>query len=290
MSERATGMRRRLPARSWVGLAVMIVSEAATLARIEPFYTWHTPTAWTGYILFVDGVVWKRRGNSWISHSSAELLFLAIVSVPLWLVFEFYNKYAIQNWHYVGLPDPPLRYLGYAWSFATIWPAIFETGELVSSFRDARASPTRATPPQPHSLTAGAWISIAVGTLMLVGPLLYPSQYLAAPIWLGFIFVLDPLNARAGSESLIGDWRAGSASRLVNLAAAGLICGIVWEFWNYWAGGRWEYTVPILPQYRIFEMPLPGYGGFPPFAVECFTMYVAVRRWIWRSAGRPISV
>ena len=28
---------------------------------------------------------------------------------------------------------------------------------------------------------------------------------------------------------------------------------------------------------KIFEMPLPGYFGFPAFALECFTMYVFVR-------------
>jgi hypothetical protein len=28
---------------------------------------------------------------------------------------------------------------------------------------------------------------------------------------------------------------------------------------------------------KIFEMPLPGYFGFPPFALECFTMYVFIR-------------
>ena len=28
---------------------------------------------------------------------------------------------------------------------------------------------------------------------------------------------------------------------------------------------------------KIFEMPVPGYLGFPAFALECFTMYVFVR-------------
>ena len=47
----------------------------------------------------------------------------------MWLVFELYNLF-IRNWHYVNLPaKPALRYFGYAWSFATIWPAIFEGAE-----------------------------------------------------------------------------------------------------------------------------------------------------------------
>ena len=33
---------------------------------------------------------------------------------------------------------------------------------------------------------------------------------------------------------------------------------------------------------KIFEMPVPGYLGFPAFAFECFTMYVFVRALVWR--------
>jgi hypothetical protein len=40
---------------------------------------------------------------------------------------------------------------------------------------------------------------------------------------------------------------------------------------------------------KIFEMPLPGYLGFPPFALECFTMYVFVRS-LFRRSGRPIAL
>ena len=109
-------------------------------------------------------------------------------------------------------------------------------------------------------------------------------------MWLGFIFLLDPLNARAGSESLLADARAGRYRRLIDLSAAGLICGFVWESWNYWAGAKWKYTVPIFPELRIFEMPVAGYLGFPAFALECFTMYVAVRRGFWGITGRPIPL
>lgn len=269
----------------------MVVSQAATFAGIEPFHSWHTPLAWTGYILFADGLVWKRRGSSWLNDARAEFLFLAFVSIPIWIVFELYNKYSIHNWHYVGLPESlTLRYLGYAWSFATILPALFETGDLVSSLRDRRASDARTARPDAHRLGAAAWIAVAAGAAMLLLPIAYPSQYLAAPVWLGFIFLLDPLNARAGAESILGDFRQGRYGRLVNLMAAGLVCGVLWEFWNYWAGAQWKYTVPILPELRIFEMPLPGYGGFPAFAVECFAMYVAVRRWAWPASSRPVSI
>lgn len=282
---------RRVPLYAWIGLLAMVVSEAGMLARLEPFFSWHTPIAWTGYILFIDGLVWRRRGDSFLRNSPAELCFIALASIPLWLVFEAYNKCCLENWYYVGLPaSRALRYFGYAWSFATIWPAILETSELVSSLRDRRAPRTRADPHPPHRLGAVEWTSIAAGMAMLAIPIVFPSPYLAAPVWLGFFFVLDPLNARAAEESIFGDWREGRRGRLLNLLVAGLACGVIWEFWNYWAGAKWIYNVPILPQWRIFEMPILGYGGFPAFALECFAMYIAVRRWLWRGARRPISV
>lgn len=282
---------RTLPVYGWFGLAVMLVSQAGLLGRVSPFYHWHTPIAWTGYIFFVDALVWRRRGASWLRNHPAELFFLACASVPLWIIFEFYNKYSIHNWYYIGLPEVLLlRYFGYVWSFATILPAIFETGDLVSSLRDRRAPPNRADAPVPRKLSATAWLAVAAGALMVVVPIFVHSTYLAAPIWLGFILLLDPLNARAGHESILGDWRARRTARLVNLLAAGAICGLIWEFWNYWGGTKWIYNVPILPDVKLFEMPILGFGGFPPFAVECFTMYVLVRRLLWRGPSRPIAI
>src|SRR4029453_2291369 len=142
-----------------------------------------------------------------------------------------------------------------------------------------------ANPPQPpvaQKLPTAAWIAMALGAVMVVVPIFVHSDYLAAPVWLRFILLIDPLNARAGSESILGDWREGRKGRLINLMLAGLLCGVVWEFWNYWCGTKWIYNVPILPEVKIFEMPILGFGGFPPFAVECFAMYVLVRGLLWR--------
>ena len=36
---------------------------------------------------------------------------------------------------------------------------------------------------------------------------------------------------------------------------------------------------------KIFEMPVPGYLGFPAFALECFTMYVFLRIVVSRVIG-----
>ena len=268
-----------------LGLAIMVVSEAATLVKIEPFWSWNTPICWTGFILFADAIVYRARGDSWIRSSPREFAALPIASIPLWLVFELYNLY-VDNWYYVGLPENWwLRMFGYAWSFATISPAIFEGAELFAVIRAGRAgwagkagsSSHPASPAYPAH--PARWI--ATGTLMLAVPFVVPpsvARYLAAPVWLGFIFLLDPINARLGAETLTRD-------RIINLSASGVLCGVLWEFWNFWSRSKWHYSVPIMEHLKIFEMPVPGYLGFPAFALECFTMYVFVRAVVLRGAA-----
>jgi hypothetical protein len=257
-----------------IGLLVIVVSQSATFAKIEPFYSWNTPITWTGFILFADSIVWRARRRSWMRSNPREFIFLALASIPLWLVFEFYNLY-IENWYYRGLPQNFwLRQFGYGWSFATIWPAIFEAADLVDVWRGAvqLKSDTRTAVSR-----VPLFLSIVAGAAMLLWPLLWPSPYLAAPVWLGFILLLDPINAALGEESLVGDFQRRDERRAVNLVLSGFVCGVLWEFWNYWAGAKWHYTVPIMEHLKIFEMPVPGYLGFPAFALECFTMYVFVR-------------
>ena len=121
------------------GLALLAVSETAMLAQVEPFWTWHTP-------IRVDRLHPLRRRRRLqaarlvvADDERREFVFLALVSIPLWLVFEGYNL-LIRNWHYVNLPENLLvRYFGYAWAFATISPGIFQTAELVA----ARPAPQR---------------------------------------------------------------------------------------------------------------------------------------------------
>src|SRR5205823_6580407 len=169
----------------------------------------------------------------WIRSAPREFIALAAASIPLWAVFEGFNL-TIRNWYYTGLPEnAALRYFGYAWSFATIWPAMFEGAELIAVARPGRAdvSPGPPAPPVPTALPA--LLSVGAGAVMLASPFLTSpgvARYLAAPVWLGFIFLLDPINARLGGESLWRDWRAGRVDRAINLSLSGILCGVLWEF------------------------------------------------------------
>jgi hypothetical protein len=92
-------------------------------------------------------------------------------------------------------------------------------------------------------------------------------------LWIGLIYLLDPVNAALGAPSLLRDWRQGRWGRTVALMLGGATSGLLWEFWNYWALSKWTYDLPFLgswQRYHYFEMPLPGFLGFLPFALECW--------------------
>ena len=266
----------RFRAWGWAGLGMLVLFEVLLVLRVGWVTIYFTPLCWTAYLLLADAAVCSLKGSSRLSDSRREFLFLALASIPLWLIFEAYNL-RMQNWTYVGLPaNPILRNFGYAWSFATIWPAIFETTDMLQAL-GLFSQPIR--PHAPFSRTYRTML-IVVGILFLTMPVLVPlriGQYLFAPVWVGFVLLLDPVNYVWGGRSLLRNWEKGDSSLFWNLMAGGLVCGVFWEFWNYWATARWLYVFPILQGWKIFEMPLPGFLGFPAFAVECFVMFESVK-------------
>lgn len=273
--------RAPLPAYGWLGLAILIVAEGLMLRGVRPIAIYFTPIAWTAYILLADAAVWSLTGHSRLRDKPSEFASVALLSIPLWLIFEAYNL-RLENWVYVGVPTHPAwALLGYGWSFATITPAIFETADLVEAFGWFRTAPPLRFSP------AAECAVMFLGAICLVLPLLLPrnaAPYLFALVWVGFIFLLDPLNHRLGLPSILGDLAAGRRARFYSLLVSGWVCGWLWEVWNYWAVAKWHYVFPMFQRYKIFEMPAPGYLGFLPFAVECFAMYVTAA-WALRRIG-----
>lgn len=94
-------------------------------------------------------------------------------------------------------------------------------------------------------------------------------------MWAAPWFLLDPINRRLGMPSLFADWMAGRWGRTVSLALGGLLCGLLWEFWNYFAVAKWIYVLPFLgplENVKYFEMPAVGLVGFMPFGPACWVM------------------
>jgi hypothetical protein len=274
-------------AHGWLGLAIIVLAEVLLFAGQPVVGRWFTPIVWTGYILLVDAAVAHRTGRSYLTSERGELVYVALASVGCWWLFEWYDAPRFWRggaervglwWQYHNLePDPWLRRVGYDWSFATIFPALFLTAALL---RATLRRGLRVRPRRPPAALLN--VSIALGVVGVVLPLVVVNEWLVPLVWTGFVLLLEPLNYRRGRPSWLAALAAGDASLLVALLASGAVCGVLWEFWNYWAATKWTYTVPLGGDVKVFEMPVVGYLGFLPFALECHAMY----HWLRGRLGR----
>jgi hypothetical protein len=279
---------RRLPFHGYAGIAIIIAAEILLFGGNQVIGRWFTAIVWTGYILFVDSMVYRLKGSSLVASGRVELVIIAVISIACWWLFEFYNSPRFWQsgpdiwWHYHDLePNPYVRRAGYDWAFATIFPALFETAELIDAVLFKSRRPGRAITLSRPVL----WLLIGAGTVSALVPLLVVSAYLVPLVWLAYILLLDPVNYLRGWPSITGDLAKGNFRRLASLLLAGLICGVLWEFWNYWAISKWTYTVPYLGSVKLFEMPVLGFLGFPPFAIECWAMYIFCRSLLGSRSG-----
>lgn len=270
----ATRRLAQWPPHGWAGLTLLCVCWPLNwkLPGMRTAYLFFP--LWLGYILAVDALVLGRTGSSLWTRSRREFALLFATSAPVWWIFEAINR-RTANWEYLGSNTfTELEYyLLCTLSFSTVMPAVFETAELARTFRwqerFACGPRLKLTP----ALSLGVF---AVGGGMLGLTLLWP-RYFYPLVWVSLWLMLEPLNRWLGRPHLLqylqqGDWRP-----LVSLSLGALICGFFWEMWNYYSYPKWIYHTPGAQFLKIFEMPLLGYGGYIPFALELF----ALKNFLW---------
>jgi hypothetical protein len=269
----------RLKWYGWLGLAIVIVAEVLLFAGQSFVGRWFTPLVWTGYVLFADALALRLRGHSLLHDRPREALMLVWLSVGCWVLFEIYN-FRLRNWYYLNVPEHPVvRGWAYLWAFATIMPGMFETYDVLRGlgFLEGLRS-------KPRDLSPTFWAgSFVVGLAFVTIPPVLPvpvARYTFGFVWLGFIFLLEPINVQLGVDSPLAAWGQGDPRPALRLLAAGLICGFLWEFWNYWAITGWRYTVPWPLDFGLyyFRMPALGMLGFPPFAWESWAMFQTLKK------------
>lgn len=245
---------------------------ALAFLGVEPFRGWYYHFAWYTTLVGLDaGLAW-REGRWPLFGRSRFALSLFLWSIPVWLLFEAANL-RIANWYYVNAtPEPLLRRLGTAAAFATVLPAIFLGHRWMDSLGLARGWRGPSFRVRPWHLAA----LFAGGVAFLAAALWRPSTFYPL-IWGAATLLLEPWNWRHAPEgSLFGDLSRGEYGRIARLLAGGAAIGLLWEALNAPAATRWIYTVPGFEAGKLFEMPLPGYLGFPVFAVDCFVIYRAL--------------
>ncbi|MFC1523301.1 hypothetical protein ACFL6N_00785 [Thermodesulfobacteriota bacterium] len=225
---------------------------------------------WLGYIVSINGLTYRRSGRCLLVNNPGKFLLLFPASSCFWWFFEYLNRFS-RNWHYIGVESfTPGEYVFFAsLSFATVLPAVLSTEELLETFPSLREPLQRM---QPVKFTAsdtaltGVFLLLAVPGLAGIGvwpDLLFPM------LWIAPVGILSAFQILWGRPTLFShlkstDWRAVCLP-----AIAALVCGFFWEMWNYKSLAHWEYSVPYVQRFHLFEMPLLGYAGYIPFGLEC---------------------
>ena len=251
----------------WTGLWWMVAwTRFPWLAAVQE----HTFTPlWLGYIVIVNAATFARTGRCMMLYHSRYFLSLFPLSAAFWWLFEYLNHF-VQNWHYVGIADvTPLEYFFRATiPFSTVLPAVLGTVELLTSYPAVSAGLDRFRPIRFYSMKQVSWSLLILSCLGLAGIGRWPN-YLFPLVWVGPLLLavsLQELAARPTVLSLLaqGDWRGVWIPAL-----AALICGFFWELWNWKSLAHWEYVIPFVHRFQLFEMPLLGYAGYLPFGIEC---------------------
>ncbi len=269
----------------WVGLLLLaaghllIFGRTASGGSLRPFSDYWFAAVWFGYIFALDALIYRRDGSSLFVSQKPVFLAMLPLSAAAWFGFEWINGF-VQNWHYLRPYDIP-DWWASLWSavfFSTVIPAVWETAEWLGGWKLVQSVPRRKgfTIPRPVIV-----LLIALGALSLVLPVISPLYFF--PLIWGFVaLILDSVNYWRGAPSILGHWSKGDWRVPVSFYFGGLVCGFLWEFWNFWAFPKWYYTVPFVGGLKIFEMPLLGYLGYGPFAWELYALFWFVASFVPR--------
>jgi len=266
------------PPRGWLGLILVAVCWPLnwTLPGVRTSYLFFP--LWLGYILVADALVQMRTGSSIWMRSRRDFVLLFLISAPVWWSFELINL-RTGNWEYLG-PElfDPLQLLLSTISYTVVAPAVFETAELIRNFRwmDRFAFGPRL--PSTRAVFVGLFV---VGLAMLSAMLAWPKIFYPFA-WIALFFILEPINHWTARSYFLKELREGDWRTVISLSLGALVCGLFWEMWNYYSFPKWIYHIPGLAFFHIFEMPLLGYGGYVPFALELY----ALKNFLWPSGPR----
>jgi hypothetical protein len=263
---------KRYPLYGYAAILINILAWSLAWSRIDPFYRYTFFPLWLSFILALDALNKARSGTSLLTRAPAKFGQLFLFSIICWWTFEGLNIPA-ANWHYIN--DHHYSTLAYilvaSLDFSTVLPAVLECAELWASFPSLRprlrpsAKIERITPQLATRL-------IFLGAFCILPLFIWPKVTFVL-IWLSLGFLLDPINNLMGRKSALAHFKARDWRFFIIVPLAGLTCGFFWEMWNYFSLPKWFYTIPVVGFGKVFEMPILGYSGYLPFAIELFALY-----------------
>ena len=263
---------RPFPFWGWAGIVFGVAFWILAWTRFSWFAPLqaHTFTPlWFSFVVVVNALSYRRAGRCLLTDRPGFFLLLFPASAAFWWSFEFLNRF-VQNWYYLD----SRAYGGweYFWlatlPFSTVLPAVLSTREWLGTFPrfDSPFRNVFAVKIARSRAVSWALLAAAGGGLAGIGVL---PDLLYSLLWVSPLIILVALDGIAGRRHLLsgaaeGDWR-----EIVGFGLAALLCGFFWEMWNYYSLAKWEYSIPFVQRFLLFEMPVLGYSGYLPFGLEC---------------------
>jgi hypothetical protein len=265
-------IRQRFPGWGWLGVGLLALAWALAWTRFPWFHAFQGFTfgpIWLGYIIVINALTFRRTGHCLMLDRPRYFLWLFPLSAGFWWYFEYLNRF-VQNWHYIGIAAfGPLEYFIYATlPFSTVLPAVLCTTQWLESFPRLTMALWHFWPIRIRHWKSTAVLVFILGAAGLAGLGVWPDV-LFPLLWISPLLMMASFQVLVGERSLLSGLRNGDWRSIWLPALAGLVCGLLWELWNSKSLAHWQYAVPYVQKFSLFEMPLLGYAGYLPFGVEC---------------------
>lgn len=281
-----------LPIWFWIGLVSYSVTAYLLWTKSHghtTFLHWSDIPLFWGLFLIIDGITFKRNGGkSMVANRMPEVVGIAISSAMGWMIFDYLNFFVKDNWYYpFGNIIDREQFLLYAIIISMgLIPLSFAFYELFNTFRVFERRFTDGLKVIFPEWVKTALLLISVACLFLSG--LYPDT-LFFSLWLApgvlIAVVLDKVGYWTPLRSIgQGNWRPVLVFALTYLAAGLCLEGENWASAIHASDGNatftmapayWQYSLPYVNRFHLFEMPIVGFLGYMPFSIYCWVWWIA---------------
>lgn len=279
----------------WIG-ALMFIPTLVLLTLQVPEPRWLIkwallPLFW-GFTLILDGIVYSiSNGDSMINKKPSELIAIGVASMSGWMLFDFLNFFIDRNWFYPKAELVNTRnyeFVIYAFLGSSgFFPMAFEWYFLLRKIRILNVKysdgPKIKTP---------RWLLWGFIAICMYGLYITPGsqdKYF-------YILWLAPVIILTSSLTLVRVWTPftpiaqGNWTALLTFSLTYFIQGFLLEMWNYmsadhidgtlytWNAAYWQYCLPFVHVFPIFEMPVVGYLGYFFFSIHCYVWWLLAAR------------
>lgn len=234
---------------------------------------WNLNTSWNPIFFFLmwtgaSLILWALTSNGY--PGVRKHIALLLISVPVWWWFEFVNGW-VGNWEYIvieGSYTPSQHIVMSSIAYSTVLPALDASFKL---FLGDRLTTSFGSVKNTSSSNYIFWVQICMGVICQACVFIWP-HFCYPLVWVSPFLIFDGLVGIRGGHTITQSLISRNLALPILVALGALLCGILWEFWNYWATPKWVYHIPYFDFFHIFEMPILGYGGYVPFGWSIYQL------------------